>query len=310
MLANQAFKLICRKAKEAEYIFISHYHYDHHTLPLEEENIYREKTLWIKDPNQWINRSQWERSREFLYQLYESFIGKNLDEKLLAPLHKNFDDPLKNLNFACMKDYGDYQKRREELLQKGQKWFERTSDIWSKKSWIPEFKNKKIQVIFADGKEFKIGKTRVKITPPLFHGIEYDRVGWVTAILIEHENKKILYTSDLQGPSIEDYAEWIIDENPDLLILDGPATYLFGYMVNRINLQRSIDNMIAIIRNIKAKLIIYDHHLLRDHLYKKRVAEVYKEAKRYKKKVITAAEWLGKEPLILKLTRNNPKRSK
>ncbi|MEE8299774.1 MAG: hypothetical protein V3R28_00540 [Desulfatiglandales bacterium] len=40
---------------------------------------------------------------------------------------------------------------------------------------------------------------------------------------------------------IEDYAQWIIKENPDILILDGPPGYLFGYMVNRINLQRAID---------------------------------------------------------------------
>jgi len=295
-LKNNAFKIICKKVREAEYVFISHYHYDHLTLPSEKEDIYRGKTLWIKDPNQWINHSQWERAREFLYELHQTFIGKNLDDTLIDPLQRSFDDPKANLNFACMKDYADYQKKREELLVKGQKWFERTSRIWSENPWIKEFKNKKLKVLFADDKEFEIGKTKVRVTPPLFHGIEYDRVGWVIA--------------DLQGPSIEDYAEWIIDENPDLLILDGPATYLFGYMVNRINLQRAIDNAVNIIKTIKAKLIIYDHHLLRDHLYKERMAAVYKEAKKNKKKLITAAEWLGKEPLILKLSKNKPKKSK
>jgi len=309
-LANKAFELIKKKAKQAEYIFISHYHYDHHTLPSEENNIYRGKTLWMKDPNQWINHSQWERAREFLYELHQTCLEKSLDDKSIRPVNTSFDDPIKNLNFACMKDYGDYQKRREELLQKGQKWFERTSRIWSENPWVKEFKSKNIQVIFADGKEFEIGKTKIKITPPLFHGIEYDRVGWVIALVIEHNRKKILYSSDLQGPTIEDYAEWIIDENPDLLILDGPASYLFGYMVNRINLQRAIDNMIAIIKKIKAKLIIYDHHLLRDHLYKERMAEVYREAKKSRKRVITAAEWFGKEPLILRLTKDHSKKSK
>jgi predicted metallo-beta-lactamase superfamily hydrolase len=33
-----------------------------------------------------------------------------------------------------------------------------------------------------------------------------------------------IYTSHLQGPGIEDYAQWIIKENPDILILDGPPT--------------------------------------------------------------------------------------
>lgn len=309
-LKNAAFKLICKKVKEADYIFISHYHYDHLTLPSEEKDLYKGKTLWIKDPNQWINHSQWERAREFLYELHHTFIGKNLDDNLIDPLHRSFDDPIENLNFACMKNYGDYQKRREELLAKGQKWFERTSKIWSENPWVKEFKSKNIQVIFADGKEFKIGKTKVRVTPPLFHGIEYDRVGWIIALVLEYNGKKVLYTSDLQGPFIEDYAEWIIDENPDLLILDGPATYLLGYMVNRINLQRAIDNAVNMIKKIKAKIIIYDHHLLRDHLYKKRMSEVYKEADKNKKQIITAAEWLGKEPLILKLTKNKLKKPK
>jgi predicted metallo-beta-lactamase superfamily hydrolase len=81
-------------------------------------------------------------------------------------------------------------------------------------------------------------------------------------------------------------------------------------MINRINLQRAIDNMVAIIKKIKAELIIYDHHLLRDHLYKERMSEVYKKAEKNKKQVITAAEWLGKEPLILKLAKNKPEKSK
>lgn len=51
-----------------------------------------------------------------------------------------------------------------------------------------------------------------------------------------------IYTSHLQGPGIDDYAQWIIEENPDILILDGPPGYLFGFMVNRINLQRAIDS--------------------------------------------------------------------
>ncbi len=51
-----------------------------------------------------------------------------------------------------------------------------------------------------------------------------------------------IYTSHLQGPGIDDYAQWIIEENPDILILVGPPGSLFRYMLNRINLQRAIDS--------------------------------------------------------------------
>ena len=140
----------------------------------------------------------------------------------------------------------------------------------------------------------------MKFTQPFFHGIEYDRVGWVVALLVEHKGKKFIYSSDLQGPQIEDYAEWIIEQNPDAMILDGPATYLFGYMMNRINLERAIDNMIRILRRTKTNPIIYDHHLLREWKYKERLSEVYKEGGG---RILTAAEFMGKEPLILKINK-------
>ena len=39
--------------------------------------------------------------------------------------------------------------------------------------------------------------------------------------MIEYKEEKLIHTSDLNGPVIEDYAEWIIKEDPNILILDG-----------------------------------------------------------------------------------------
>lgn len=122
-------------------------------------------------------------------------------------------------------------------------------------------------------------------------------------MVLEHKGKKVLYSSDLQGPVIEDYADWIIKENPDVLVLDGPATYLLGYMLNQINLRRVIANMSTILRSLAPQMIIYDHHLLRDTLYRERLAEVYETAKQEGRNFITGAEWFGEKPLILKLAR-------
>ena len=49
-----------------------------------------------------------------------------------------------------------------------------------------------------------------------------------------------------------------------MLILDGPMTYMFGYLLNRINLKRAVDNATEIVHSIDAEVIIYDHHLPRD----------------------------------------------
>ncbi len=301
-LAEVAFQAIKKASWKADTIFISHYHYDHHTLPEDEgEAIYRGKRLLIKDPNRWINQSQWERARLFFNQLSQVYANTTIESYLCTPAKESFADPLNKIPVARDKDFDSYQKRREELFKKGRAWFKKLSQRWKKGPWISEGKFGSVDVSFVDGRKFKFGSTILESTPPLFHGIEYDRVGWVVGLVLVHKKSKVLYASDLQGPGIEDYALWIIKENPDILILDGPATYLFGYMVNRINLQRAIENAISIIRNTDTRVIIYDHHLTRDRLFRQRLREVYEVAELESKTFLTAAEWLGDQPLILKL---------
>ena len=154
---------------------------------------------------------------------------------------------------------------------------------------------------FADRKQFCFGETKIRFTKPLFHGIEFARVGWVIATVIEYEGKKFIHTSDLNGPIIEDYAEWLCKEKPDLLVLDGPATYMLGYMFNRINLNRAIENACKIIKETNAKLIIYDHHLPREKRFKERTSKLWQLVKKLNKNVSTAAEYLGKKPIVLEL---------
>ena len=87
-----------------------------------------------------------------------------------------------------------------------------------------------------------------------------------------------------------------------MLILDGPMTYMFGYLLNRINLNRAVENAAEIVRKIDAELIIYDHHLPRDRKFRERTEKVWNTAKEVNKKVMTAAEFLGKEPVVLSVS--------
>ena len=294
-LRQRALEVIKEAAQEANVIFISHYHYDHHTLPSEAPEIYEGKKLWIKDPNLWINKSQWRRARLFLSQFCQILEEKMIGQVLQPPREIEIGDPLEDLPLALGKDLGDYKARKDELLTKGKTWFEKLVALWRSEPWIRPFTLGKGEILFADNKEFKLGSTTVRFSSPLFHGVELDRLGWVISMVLECQGVKILYTSDLQGPIIEDYANWIIKENPDLLILDGPATYLLGFMLNQINLRRVILNIGSILQTLKSQIIICDHHLPRDVHFRERMAEVYEIARRERKPLITAAEWLGVE---------------
>ncbi len=309
-LRREAIKRIEESCWRSRIVIITHYHYDHHVLPNDRDlnNPYKTylggKIIILKNPNMYINASQWNRARLFLDKLL-SLVGDSLREHLVEPLIKGFEDPLEKLVYIHRRDYGDYTSRRMELLERGKKWFLKLAKkLWSTHKWISDDIGLKdnTRILFGDNKTINYKNIHIHIFEPWFHGVEYDRTGWVTPVLINKENYRIFYTSDLMGPVIEDYAYRIADLRPDILIVDGLPTYLFPYMFNRVNLKRAVDNMIYLIENSNARLIIYDHHLLRDRLWRKRVDEVFLTAKRYGIKVLTAAEYLGDIPLIDKLT--------
>ena len=295
---------IKRALERANLVVISHYHYDHYLR--EEPEIYRGKTLFIKDPNEYINRTQRIRAVKFIEGLVQFYSNLDIIDFFDHPKKRRFPDPLKNLSLATRRDYGDYTKRKRELTEKGRNWFKKLKEAWNKWPKVREIELKEIRLLFPEKKRFTFGNTTVRFTGPFFHGIEFSRVGWVFATIIEYREggklrKKLIHTSDLSGPVIEDYAQWIIDEDPDVLILDGPMTYMFGYMLNRINLNRAIENAVKIIKNTNTRLIIYDHHLPRERKFREHVKEVFNAAKMHNKRILTAAEYLGKIPKVLEL---------
>jgi len=304
-LRREAIERIESAGSRARVVIVTHYHYDHHVLPSDPDlrnprALYLGgKTLILKNPNKYINESQWGRARKFLEELF-SLAGVDLKSFLTPPLESDFEDPVNQLEIALSKDFGDYNARRRELLEKGREWFSRVSKMWASQPWIREGVELPdgTRIAWGEGRVLELESCRVRILGPWFHGIEYDRTGWVTPVVIETPRGKIFYTSDLMGPEIEDYAYAIARERPRLVVADGPPTYLFPYMLNRINLERAIDNAIYILENGSLEVLIYDHHLLREKRWRKRVERLFQRARELGVVVLTAAECLGLEPLI------------
>jgi len=279
---------------DSDVVIITHYHYDHF-LPNDIE-LYYGKTLLVKNPNEYINDSQRDRALHFFSKLYE-FLGV---EMYVKNPEKTYEDPLKRIPEALSIKYGDYSERKKELIEKGYKWFWGRTEKWRAYKWIREHEKGDTKIIFAENKRMKYGKTTIRFTEPFFHGIEFSRVGWVYSVVIEYGGERLLHSSDLNGPIIEDYARWIIEENPEVLILDGPMTYMLGYMLNKINLKRAIDNAVNIVRNTEFKVMVYDHHLPREERFRERTEDVWMTAERLKKRVLTASEYMGKRPVVLR----------
>ncbi len=297
---DEAYSKIREFMEKSDIVIITHYHHDHYLWKRDDIELYAGKRLFIKDPNCYINDRQRDRALEFIKNIVEEVLNDSIDRYLVKPPNKmKFKDYVESYKEALNIDLGDYNERRRELLEKGREWFKKRVENWLKIMWIKEISTKELSISFADCKEIMLNDLRIRFTKPLYHGIEYARTGWVFSIIIEYANDKLIYTSDLQGPTIEDYASWIVRENPRILILDGPPTYLIPYMLNMYNFRRCVNNVIRIIEETKdLRLVIYDHHLTRDPKYKDRVSTIYKVARDRGVEITTVAEYLGLTPAL------------
>jgi hypothetical protein len=159
------------------------------------------------------------------------------------------------------------------------------------------------EIEYADNREFIFGKTKIKFSPPCWHGVEKSKLGYVLMVSIDDEKTKLMHCSDVQGPIVSKTVEIIIEENPDIMIISGPLSYMVGFRLSWQNLKSAEKNLIRIMRETKVETIILDHHLLRDLKYKDKLRNAYTEAERLKKKLITAAEFIDKPIEMLEAKR-------
>lgn len=157
-----------------------------------------------------------------------------------------------------------------------------------------EFKDiveKRCELIYCDNLKQKIGGTEITFSQPFFHGPKNVALGYVIMTTIDDGEKKLLHASDVQGPVTKEATDYILQQKPDLLIIDGPPTIFLGWKFSKKNLEDASNNMVRIIEELECEIIL-DHHLLRDLKYKENFSEPYEKGK---DRLKTFAEYLGKE---------------
>ena len=184
-----------------------------------------------------------------------------------------------------------------EVFYKGKKVFAKdiAKDInKSQKQRGTDFKNTVENICdlkYCDNSTHQIGDTILTFSPPFFHGPENVRLGYVIMTTIDDGKKRIMHSSDVQGPVTTSAKDYILDKKPDLLIMDGPPSIFLGWKFSKQNLQDASDNLVEIIKTLRCQVIL-DHHLLRDLKYLDVFSEPYNIGK---DKVKTFAEYLGKK---------------
>lgn len=158
------------------------------------------------------------------------------------------------------------------------------------------------RIVYADGRVFQFGETKLRFSEPVFHGPQNSQLGWLLMITIEHDDERLLYTSDVQGPICNSTLKLILAENPQIMIIGGPPTYLGG-LVNQEDLKHGIANLERL--GQKVSTTILDHHLLRDEKWTQISTPIFDSASRAGHRVVTAAEFLKKRNNLLECRRKN-----
>ena len=154
----------------------------------------------------------------------------------------------------------------------------------------------------ADGNSVRIGKVSIKFSRPVPHGVD-DKLGYVVMVCVSDGEDSLVFTSDVEGPVNNYVTKFIKECSPRVVIVDGPPTYLIGTNYPQEALARSIELNRELLRVNTIEYLILDHHLLRDMNYKSFYEAVKSLHKESLPRILTAAEFMGKEPILLESRR-------
>ncbi len=158
---------------------------------------------------------------------------------------------------------------------------------------------------WGDGKEFKFGKTLVKISEPVWHGDVGSKVGKVLMVYVKRGRDSFLFGSDAQGLADPKSLEFVIENNPKFLIVDGYPTIFIGWKMSKKNFEISKEHLKKALEKTDVKVMILEHHGVRDINYKEKLKDVFEFAENLGKRIVTAAEYYGLENLFLEAWRKD-----
>jgi predicted metallo-beta-lactamase superfamily hydrolase len=229
-----------------------------------------------------------ERARELLWARIKERVAK-ADVLIVTHYHYDHVDP---------KEPGIYRgkivllKHPRRMINPSQK--ERAA------SFIPSIRGLAEEIKFADNRGFKFGGTEISFSKPVPHGSNARR-GYVVEVGVEADGK-FLHTSDVQGPLLDEHMDFIMSRRPDILLVDGPSTYI-NSPFTELELRKANENLLKIIRGAGVKNLIVDHHLTRDRAYRERIGPVIDAGRETGVPVQVAAEFLETEPNLLEARR-------
>jgi predicted metallo-beta-lactamase superfamily hydrolase len=157
------------------------------------------------------------------------------------------------------------------------------------------------QLETADGRTFRFGETTLSFSDPVFHGPEKSELGWLVMATIDFQGEKVVFASDVQGPVCASTLDKILAENPSLVILGGPPTYLAGFRVKDEHIEMGMRNLKRLVENVPTTIVC--HHSFRDEKWRSHILPIFDAAAEAGNTAQTAAEFAGTENSFLEFRR-------
>ncbi|MFX0097161.1 MAG: MBL fold metallo-hydrolase [Candidatus Hodarchaeota archaeon] len=153
------------------------------------------------------------------------------------------------------------------------------------------------ELVYVDGEDFDF----IRFSPAVWHGTVGSSVGFVIMVCIQEGEYRFIHGSDAQSLGDPKAMDWVVEENPGLLIVDGFPTTHIGRRTTNAEFEDAMNNLDRTIKAIRSKRIVLDHHIMRDIDYRKRIRPLLKAGKQ----ILSAAEFLGRENLLLEAWRED-----
>ena len=159
--------------------------------------------------------------------------------------------------------------------------------------FLAEIRKYPERIAVADGHEFEHGRTLLRFSKAVPHGLDTE-LGCVVMLSVREGDRCVVHTSDVTGPPLAEHVAFILQEDPDVLICDGPLAYMIDQYGEK-NVRRSEANLVRILEGTRVKTLVLEHHLARALNWKAVMPKVFTAAEAAGARVVNAAEFLGRK---------------
>ena len=169
--------------------------------------------------------------------------------------------------------------------------------------FIKENRSPASEISFVEGRLLKLGKTKLHFSTSV-EGVPGAGKGYVMPLAIEDRKQCFFYSSEIAGHFGSHLKQFFTRMEPDTCLLDGPETTWRKHGRELGDLDGLIQEYMELMLAGPLKVLITDHHLLRDINWRLKATRMFKMAEKSRLVIKTAAEFRGEENNLLEARRD------